>query len=60
MTTGDNPNWVAILMGFDAMRICLGLPANTYEYDEVLLWMDKMREQCLQRRSTSAAGLNDT
>lgn len=40
----------AICMGFDAMRICLGLEPENYSYKEVVEWM---RSVHLGNRSAS-------
>ena len=39
-----HPLEMAICMGMDAMRLCLGMPTRNYTRDEIEAWMDAMAE----------------
>lgn len=45
----SEPNDTAILMGYEAMRICLGLPTRITPPEEVILWM-----RCILNPTTPA------
>lgn len=37
-----HPLEMAVCMGMDAMRLCLGMPPRNYRRDEIEDWMDAM------------------
>ena len=39
----SEPEQMAILMGLDAMRLCMGLPTRNYTREEVLKWIECMK-----------------
>lgn len=39
-----HPLEMAVCMGMDAMRLCLGMPTRNYTRDEIEAWMDAIAE----------------
>lgn len=48
---------MSVLMGFDAMRLCMNLPTKNYTHEEVIRWMNCVRkERELQRLAPAHPG----
>ncbi len=53
------PEQMAVCMGLDAMRLCMGIPTRNFTHAEVLRWMDVMK-QAGGRNPMSPAALTTT
>jgi len=47
-----DPRQVAICMGMDAMRICLGRPTKNYTEEQVVAWMVHIVRAEIEKRAT--------